>query len=319
MRIIAILVAAYLALQAPASLAQSQQPIRIIVTYAPGGLIDVMNRIMAAEMSKTLNQPVIIENRPGANSNIGAAYVAQAVPDGHTVLASTSFFTINPFVKSLGDLHWNPKQLTPVAGFAFSPSVFVVSSKSPAKTMKEFLAIAKAKPGMPIAEAGQGASQTVVNQLLFGAAGVKYTSVYYKGGVSYIPDLINGLISGTTLPINVVLSLINGGQLRALAITSEKRSALLPDVPTMAELGFPDAGLDSWLGYHIPIGTPPAAIKRLEDAVKEAAMNKQVEEKIAALGARSAYLDTTAFKAVLQDFSAKIDHAFKLMNTDDHP
>jgi tripartite-type tricarboxylate transporter receptor subunit TctC len=285
---------------ASAVLAQSPSsaPIRIIVPYGPGGLVDVMSRIMAKRMEQTLGQPVIVENRAGANANIGAAVVAQSPPDGRTLLASASFFSTNSLIQK--NLNWSPKQLTPVARFAISPNVYVVPGKAAVTTLKDFLAQAKATPGMPVMDAGQGAPQTMVQMVLEDAAHVSFTHVQYRGGVSYVPDIISGTLQGGVIPFNVALGLVKSGQLKALAVTSASRSALLPDVPTMAECGFAEAGVDSWLGYHVPAGTPPDAVKRLMTAMQEAASNAEVRERFTTLGAESAFLDTSGFDAFLQ-------------------
>lgn len=259
--------------------------------------MDVMSRIMATRMAQTLGQPVVVENRPGANANIGPAYVAQAPADGRTLLATASYFSTNPLIES--NLQWSPRQLVPVARFGISPNLYVVPAKSSASTLKDFLAQAKTTPGMPVMDAGRGATQTMVQMVLEDAAKVTFTHVQYRGGVSYVPDIISGTLSGGVVPFNVALGLVKNGDLKALAITSAKRSALLPNVPTMAEAGFPEAGIDSWLGYHVPAGTPPDVVKRLMTAVEEAAANADVRTRFATLGAESAYLDTGAFEAFL--------------------
>jgi len=300
---------------ATAVLAQSPSsaPIRIIVPYGAGGLVDVMSRIMAKRMEHTLNQPVIVENRAGANANIGAAVVAQAAPDGRTVLASASFFSTNSLIQK--NLNWSPKQLTPVARFAISPNLYVVPGKSSSATLKDFLVRAKAEPGLPVMDAGQGAPQTMVQMVLEDAAHVSFTHVQYRGGVSYVPDIISGTLQGGVVPFNVALSLIKSGQLKALAITSATRSALLPDVPTMAECGFPEAGVDSWLGYHVPAGTPPDVVKRLMAAAQEAASNPEVRERFTTLGAQSAFLDTSRFDAFLQADHSRAQRVVSLVES----
>jgi tripartite-type tricarboxylate transporter receptor subunit TctC len=314
MKLIPIFAASVLSLCCTtAVLAQSPSsaPIRIVVPYGAGGLIDVMSRIMAKRMEQTLGQPVIVENRAGANANIGAAVVAQSPPDGRTLLASASFFSTNSLIQK--NLNWTPKQLIPVARFAISPNVYVVPGKSSINTLKDLLAQAKATPGMPVMDAGQGAPQTMVQMVLEDAAHVSFTHIQYRGGVSYVPDLISGTLKGGVIPFNVALSLVKSGQLKALAVTSEKRAALLPDVPTMAELGFPEAGVDSWLGYHVPAGTPPDVVKRLMTAAQEAASNAEVRERFTTLGAESAFLDTSGFDAFLQADSSRAQRVVSLV------
>jgi len=285
--------------------------VRIVVPYATGGLVDVMNRIMATRMAQTLGQPVIVENRPGANANLGPAHVSRSAPDGRTLLATASYFSTNPLIES--ELGWDTKKLVPVARFAVSPNVYVVPGKASVSTLKDLLAQAKANPGMPVMDAGRGAPQTMVQYMLANSAKVTFLHIPYKGGVSYVPDIIAGILSGGVVPMNVALPLVKSGDLKALAITGAKRSALLPDVPTMAEAGFPDAGIDSWLGYHVPAGTPPDVIKRLVDAVQDAASNAEVRARLAGLGAEHAYLDTTAFEAFLQSDLKRAQRAVALM------
>jgi tripartite-type tricarboxylate transporter receptor subunit TctC len=281
-----------------AQTAASSQPIRIIVPYAAGGLVDVMNRILASRMAQTLGQPVIVENKPGANANIGPAFVAQAEPDGLTLLATASYFSANPLIEA--NLQWDPKKLVPIARFAASPNLFVVPSSSPAKSLSEYLALAKASAaGLPVLDAGRGAPQSMVQYILQDKAHVRFSFIPYKGGTQYVPDLITGTLSGGVIPFNVALELIKGGQLRGLAITSRERSSLLPDVPTMAEAGYEEASVESWLGLHAPIGTPAATLRRLASAVEEAAKNAEVRTKFANLGANNSFLDTSNFEAFL--------------------
>jgi tripartite-type tricarboxylate transporter receptor subunit TctC len=302
-----------LALAVPTRFAQadSSRPIRIVVPYAAGGLIDVMNRILSTRLAAELQQPVIVENRPGANANIGPAAVALAAPDGLTLLASASYFTINPIVEK--KLQWQPDKFTPVARFALSPSLLVVPSSSTAKSLAELIAAARAKPGMPIPESGLGASQTMVKEMLQHQAKVQFTPVQYKGGASYVVDLVSGIHAMGVVPFNVALPLVKSGQLRALAITSSSRSKLLPSVPTLQESGYPDAAIDSWLGLHAPSGVSPQAIQRLSTAIMAAAADEEVKTKLESLAATSAYLDTPAFEEFLKQDLSRADLFVKLL------
>ena len=225
--------------------ADSGKLTRNVVPYAAGGVSDVANRIMASRMVQLLGHAVIVENRPGANANIGPAFVTQAAADGQTLLASSSYFTINPLVER--NLQWDPKRFVPVARFAVSPNVIVVPASSPFNLLKDLVAAAKAKPGMLVPESGVGASQTIVKENLQDAAQIKFLAVQYKGGVSYVPDLLNGTLAMGIVPLNVGLGLVKGGQLKALAITGKKRSALLPEIPTLNESGYPSANAETWL------------------------------------------------------------------------
>lgn len=310
-----ILLAAAFSLTALATSAQSvdaSKPIRIIVPYAAGGGIDVMSRIVGARMALTLGQPVIVENRPGANANIGSTVVMRAAPDGLTLLASASFFTINPVVEK--NLPWSARNFTAVARFAVSHNVVAVPASSPSLTMKDFIAAAKEKPDMPVVDGGLGTPQTMVTRLLQHASNVSFTAVQYKGGTSYVPDLITGKLAMGVIPLNVALSLHKGGQLRVLATTGVRRSHALPDVPTLAESGFAEAGVDSWVGFHVPSGTAPETVERLADAVKAASAHEDVKTKFESLGATSAYLDTAAFGSFLREDTGRAELFLKLLD-----
>lgn len=279
--------------------ATDARPVRVVVPYGTGGLIDVMTRIVTARMSETMGVPIVVENRPGGNANIGAALVAGAEPDGTTILASSSYFTTNPLLEP--KLRWSTEQFAPVARFAISPSAVVVSDASQYKTLQEMLEAAKTPKQVTTAEAGPGASQTMVKDLLADLAGVEFLTVQYaQGGTTYLADLAAGTISMGVIPMAVALGPIKGGRLRALAITSDARSAHLPDTPTLAETGFAGAAVNSWVGFHVPVKTSPELIQRLAEAVAEATSNEDVKSRLAGAGARDAYLDTSAFRDFLQ-------------------
>lgn len=299
-----ILAACFLVLAPYAAGAGEGKPIHIIVPYGAGGLIDSMTRIVATEMSVLLDAPIVIENKPGANANIGAALVARADPDGHTLLASSSYFTTNPLVEE--QLSWERAQFTPVARFALAPSLVVVGRDSPYPSLRALLDAARANTRITAGESGPGASQTMVKDLLQDAASVQFVSVRYaQGGTSYVSDLISGTVDMGVVPMNVGLGLAQGGKVHALAITSAARSPLLPDTPTLAELGVPDASISSWIGFHAPAGTPPDAIKRIADAVEKATQNASVRQRLATTGADEAYLGTAAFSAFLDEDQAR--------------
>ena len=307
------LVAVVLLASAPPVFAQtdSGKLTRIIVPYAAGGASDVANRIMASRMSESLGYPVIVENRPGANANIGPTVVAQAAADGQTLLATSSFFTINPLVEK--NLQWDPKRFVPVARFAVAPNVIVVPASSPFNSLKDLVAAAKAKPGMPVPEYGVGASQTIVKENLQDAAQVEFLAVQYKGGVSYVPDLLNGTLAMGIVPLNVGLGLIKADRLRALAITGRKRSDLLPEIPTLIESGYPSANAETWLGFHVPVGTPQLLVERLARAAKTASEADEVKTRFEKMGVLSAYLNSMDFEAFLREDKSGAESFVKLL------
>nr|MBF0684917.1 tripartite tricarboxylate transporter substrate binding protein [Pseudomonas sp.] len=284
--------------------ADQGKPIHVIVPYSAGGLIDTMTRIVASEVSTILDTPVVIENKPGANANIGAAVVARAAPDGLTLLASSSYFTTNPLVEE--KLTWERAHFTPVARFALSPSLVVVGRDSPYKSLQALLDAAKGNTRITAGEAGPGASQTMVKDLLQDAASVRFVSVRYAaGGTSYVSDLVNGTVDLGVIPMNVGLGLAQGGKVHALAITSDMRSEYLPDTPTLTEAGVPDASISSWVGFHAPAGTPPETIKRIADAVEKACHEAAVRTRMQTAGAQEAYLGTKAFDDFLETDQAR--------------
>ena len=274
------------------------KPVRVIVPYAAGGVVDIHTRALTTTLQELLKQPFVIEAKPGANGNIGAETVARAEPDGHTLLVSASFLINNPLLET--GLRWAPKSFLPVARFAGSPSYFVVNSDVPAKTLREFAALAKrASKPMAYADGGTGTPQSMSALAFQQVAGVKFDHVLYKGAPPSVPDLLQGLVQVSILPSTVAIPQVKAGKLRALANISNARSPQLPDVPTIAEAGFPEATALSWYGLHAPAGTPAAVIQRLSDAMKQACAMPVVKERFVAAGGEEAFLDNAAFKQFL--------------------
>jgi tripartite-type tricarboxylate transporter receptor subunit TctC len=290
-----------LASGAPA-LAQSYptKPIRVVVPYPVGGAVDVMTRLVTAQMQQTLGQPVVVENRPGANANLGPDHVSKSAPDGYTVLATATYLIANPLVDT--GLRWSPKELVPVARFTVAPNIVVVPGSSPHQSVQALVAEARARPrALNYGEAGPGAPQTMAIEMLKTVAGIEMQSVLYKGSPPVIADLINETLAMSVLPLNVVMGSIGAGKLKALASTSNRRSTLLPDVPTMAEAGFPEVTVVSWYGLHVPAGTPADVVARLSAAVGAAAAAEDVRTRTAGVGGEIAYLDTPSFEAFLRE------------------
>ena len=278
------------------ALADGYKPFRVIVPYGAGGLLDTVTRAVVSRMAVIMGTTFVVENKPGAHANVAAAYVARAPSDGHTLLATGNYITTNPQIEA--NLAWSPKQLTPVARFSVSPNVLVVPKASPYRTLQELLTAAKKDRSISIAEAGPGATQTLVNLVLADSASVRFLAVQYaQGATSMVSDLIGGRIDMAVMPMNVALGLSNGGQARALAITSATRSGQLTDIPTMAEAGVPAAAIDSWVGMHAPAGTPPEMVKRLADALRQATSDEAVKRTLGNTGSQVEYLDTTSFDA----------------------
>jgi tripartite-type tricarboxylate transporter receptor subunit TctC len=280
------------------------KPIRVVVSYPVGGAVDVMTRLVAAHMQQTLGQPVIVENRPGANANLGPDVVSRAAPDGYTVLATATYLIANPLVETA--LRWTPRDLVPVARFTVAPNVMVVPGDSQVDSVKALVDAAKARPrALNYGEAGPGAPQTMAIEMLKTVAGIDMQGVTYKGSPPVIADLVNGTLAMSVLPLNVVMGSVGSGRIKALASTSSRRSTLIPDVPTMAESGYPEVTVVSWYGFHVPAGTPPDVIARLSAAVGAAAADPEVRTRTAGVGGETAFLDTAAFETFLREDEAR--------------
>lgn len=271
--------------------------IRVIVPYPAGGAVDVMTRVVTMRMSQDLGQPIIIENRPGANANLGPEAAAKSAPDGYTLLASATYLLTNPLLES--GLRWQPGDFAPIARFTTSPNFVVAPISLPVKSLKDFIGYAKSKPGLPIADSGAGSPQTMAIEMLKTVAGLEVQQILYKGGPPIVPDLINGTVNMAILPGNVVLSSLRAGRVRALASTSDKRSPLFPDIPTMAEEGYPAVTVVSWYGFHAPAGTPREIIQKLSAATGAATQSEDVRSRTANVGGETSFLGAEAFEAFL--------------------
>ena len=279
------------------------KPIRVIVPYPAGGVVDVMARAVMQRLSTDLGQPIVVEAKPGANANIGADTVAGAPADGYTWLVSAAFIVNNPLIET--SLRWKPSDFVPVARYALSPSFLVVPAGSPARSVKEFVELARRQPGLQYAEGGIGTPQSMVIQMLQSVAGIRLEPVMYKGAPPAVPDLVAGTVPMGVLPSTVAIPQVKSGKLRALANTSDKRSPALPDVPTMTEAGFGEATVLSWYGIHVPAGTPPELVRRISDAIVAAAGTPEVRERLAAAGGESAPLGGADFVAFMKDEHAR--------------
>lgn len=217
------------------------KPVRVIVPYAAGGVVDVQTRAVTQRMAVELGQPIVVEARPGAGGNIAAEFVARSPADGYTLLVSAPFIINNPLMEN--KLRWAPKDFTPVARFTLVPSYFVVPASSPVKSVKEYVELAKKAP-KPLqygdgGDGGAGSTQSMANEMFRSVAGIQLEAVTYKGAPPMVPDLINGAFSMAILPSSVAYPHIKSGTIRALANISSTRSVQLPDVPTIAEAGYP--------------------------------------------------------------------------------
>lgn len=274
------------------------KPVRVIVPYPAGGVVDVMTRAVTIRLATDLGQPFVVESKPGAGANIAAEFVANTAADGYTLLVSAPYIINNPLLES--GLRWQPKDFVPVARYALSPSFILVPMNSPARTVRDYVALARSKPGLPVGDGGSGSTQSMATQMLSVVAGFTFEAIGYKGAPPVIPDLINGALSMSIIPSTVAIPQVTSGKLRALANTSSKRSPLLPDVPTIAEAGFPDVTVESWYAFHVPVGTPREVVQRLSAAVGAAAATSEVQGRLTTAGGEAAFLGVADFEAFLR-------------------
>ncbi len=291
---------ATLALWAPfmgLSIAQDaypSRPIKVIVPYPAGGVVDLQTRAMTQGLSSELGQPVVVESRPGANGNIAAEAVARAPADGYTLLVSAPYLINNPMLETT--LRWAPKDFVPVARFSMSPSFMCVPAVSPARTVREYVEMARrAKPSLQYGDPGAGTTQTMTVEILKSIAGIDIEGIPYKGAPPIAVDLMTNTFSMSVLPSSVAYPHVKSGKLRALATTSSARSAQLPDVPTIGEAGFPEATVISWYGLHAPANTPVAVMRKLEAAIKAAVQKADTQNRLVSAGGEAAYLGTDEF------------------------
>jgi tripartite-type tricarboxylate transporter receptor subunit TctC len=263
------------------------RPIRLIAPFPAGGLADVLARAIGDEMSKTLGQPVIVENRAGAGGNVGADVVAKVEADGTTLLMSSAgILTANPFLYSKMPFDAETA-FVPVSNVADMSMLVVVSPKLEAKSLGDLMAFARAHPDrLNFGSPGIGTTGHLGLEMLMHAAQVKITHVPYRGAAPAVNDLIAGQIDGVVDNPPTVLPHINSGRLRALAVAAKQRLPLLPDVPTAAEAGVPNYEASSWFGIVAPAGTPQPIVERLHKEIAAAVRRPAMQERFASTGAR---------------------------------
>jgi tripartite-type tricarboxylate transporter receptor subunit TctC len=288
-----------------ASLALAQpypdKPIKMIVPYPPGGPIDTMGRLVAHNLSFSLGQQVVIENRPGAGSTLGTKAVAAADPDGYTLLfGSSGSLAVAPALYSSFDLDPR-KAFVPVASVSLLPHVFVVSPSVPAGSVAEFIAYAKANPGKLNYGAGLGTPPHLLSTLFKVKAGIDIVYVAYKGSAASVTDLLAGQTQMTIDGLTGLYPLIREGKVRPLAICRPVRWPELPDVPTMAESGFPDFVIDAWTGVVAPAGTPPEIVTKLNAAINEGLESPETKANLARFSAIAKIGSPADFAAFLAE------------------
>jgi len=253
------------------------KPIKVIVAFAPGGGSDFIARLLAVKLTEKLGQPVIIENRPGAGGNLGAEYALKAAPDGYTLLLTAASYTVNP---SIYKLSFDPlKDITPIAQLARGPFVIAVNPKLPVNNLKELAALAKAQPGkLTYASAGGGSIVHMVTEYFLDVANIDVIHVPYKGTSPALNDTIAGHVQIVFGTVASTLPFVKSGQLKALAVSTPKRLAALPNVPTAVEAGFSQYQVTNWHGLVGPKGLPKDIQDKLNKAVNESLKGKSMED-----------------------------------------
>jgi tripartite-type tricarboxylate transporter receptor subunit TctC len=311
-RILAALAATLLAAGASAQANWPTKPIRMIVPFTAGSVTDIIGRTVAESMSRSLGQPVLIENKPGAGGTIGAAQVAKSEPDGYTVLIHSSGHALNPAIYP--NLSYDTlKDLSGVTPLAAVPNVLVVSPSRGWKSVADLIAAAKAKPGaMNYASAGTGSATHMNAEKFKLKAGIEAQHVPFKGTPEAMTDVIGGRDDWFFAPLSPALPLIRDGKLQALAVSSAQRSPALPNVPTTIEAGVPDSDYTLWVGMIVPSATPPAIVKRLHEEAIKALASAEVKQRLATLGADAFTMEPAAFNAYIK---TEVDSAALIAKT----
>ena len=271
------------------------RPLRIIVPVVPGSFTDLAARALAADMSPSLGQQVVVENRPGAGTTLGADVVAKAAPDGHTLLITENSFTISSALYPR--LPYDPiRDFVPITVVAEAPYIFWSRPDLPAKNLKELVEAARAKPdALTFGSGGQGTSSHLSAELFFEKAKISVTHVPFKGVGASMTEVMAGRVDFGGSSIASPIAHIRTGRLRPLAVTGSERSPMLPEVPTFAEAGFPDYDAPIWFGFMAPAGTPPATIARIHEELGKSVAKPAIRELFQKQGARAFTISSAQF------------------------
>ncbi|WP_345245134.1 tripartite tricarboxylate transporter substrate binding protein [Pigmentiphaga soli] len=293
-----------LAMAGGARAAYPDRPISLIVVFGPGGTSDVVARIVAKELAAGLKQPVVVENRPGAGGNVGAAAAARAAPDGYTLLAAFPGLTTNGAL--YGSLNYDPAGFVPISLLASAPNVIVVRPSSTAATLREFVEQARAA-GKPLnfGSAGAGTSSHLAGEAFKELAGIDMVHVPYKGGAPALADLAASRLDVMIIPLPESIAMIRAGKVKPLALASARRSPLLPELPTTAEAGWKNFEVGSWYGLSAPHGTPAAVRDALAAAAARALRAGEVQAAFAAQGVETVGSSPAEFDAFLKSETAR--------------
>jgi tripartite-type tricarboxylate transporter receptor subunit TctC len=295
-----------------AAQAYPSKPIRFVVPYPAGGPLDTVARLLGQKVSESVKQPVIVENKAGAGGNIGADAVAKSPADGYTILmGAVATHAINPTLYA--HIPYDPvRDFIPVTQVASTPNVLVVNPSVPAANVKEFIAYAKANPGkLNFGSGSTGSAGHLAGELFKTQAGVEMTHVPYKGAAPAMNDLIGGQIQLMFDNLASALGQVRAGRVRALAVTTARRTTLAPDLPTIAESGLPGFDINTWFGIFVPANTPREIVDRLHDEFARALGATDVREKMLALGAEPAGSRPDEFASYIRGEAEKYARVIK--------
>jgi tripartite-type tricarboxylate transporter receptor subunit TctC len=280
------------------------RPIKLVVPFPPGGLIDNMARLIGPKLAQELGQPVVIENKPGAGGNLGAAEVVRAPNDGYTLLMASPPLTISPALYD--SLPYKPEQIVPLGLVGRVPNVLVVSAKSRFQTVAELINAAKAAPGkLNYGSNGNGTSLHLSAELLKSTTGAFITHIPYRGAAAAVTGLLGGEIDVMFENLPSIIGQIQGGTVRALAVTTRTRSKTLPQVPTLVESGLSDFDVSAWFGVAAPAGVPAAVVSRVEQALDKVANDPEIARVMASRGADVGFQNAQASAAFMAADAAK--------------
>jgi tripartite-type tricarboxylate transporter receptor subunit TctC len=285
----------------PAHAVFPEKPIRIIVGFTPGGTADSVARLLASSMGPKLGQTIVVENKPGANGLLATDFVQRAAPDGYTIFFTSIGHAVNPALYK--DAKYDPvKDFTPIGQVLTAPNILVVPANSPFNTVKDLITFAKANPGkLDFASSGSGASVHLSGELFKQIAGIEMTHVPYKGTGSLLPDLISGTVSMSFPNLPSAMPMIQNGKLKALGVTTAKRSGAAPNINTLAEAGVAGYDMSTWYGLVGPANMPADVVKRLNQELRNVLQDPQVRSKMITQGVDPVTGTPEAFASFIQE------------------
>ena len=287
------------------------KPVTLVVPFPPGGTTDVLARTLGEKLSKSLGQPVIVENKPGAGATLGADYVAKSKPDGYTLLVGAVHHTIATSVYSKLPYDFQ-KDFAPIGTIAVVPNVLVVNASTPAKNVAELVALAKAQPGKSTyGSNGNGTAQHLIGTQFQNLTGTEIIHIPYKGSGPLATDLLGGQITMSFDTVTPVLQHINSGKLRALAVTTGKRSSVLPDIPTLDEAGLKGFDIGTWFGVLAPAATPRDLVIRLNTEIVKVIQSAEFRKRMDEIGAEPVGDSADQMARKIKDETAKFARLVK--------